>query len=94
MKNQIQLKSVISHVTAALLPVAVLKHSFFINDVSPDLQLTSNEKEVAAAIKKLLLDEVLQTNDACIRISASLTNQQLQLTVHNKGPFALPFAEL
>ena len=90
MKNQVQLKSVISHVAATLLPVAVLKHSFFINDVSPDLQLTSNEKEVAAAIKKLLLDEVLQTNDACIRISASFKNEQLQLTVHKKGPFALP----
>lgn len=89
MKNQIQLKSVISHVTAMLLPVAVLKHSFFINDVSPDLQLTSNEKEVAAAIKKLLLEEVLQTNDACIRISASVEKEQLRLTVHNKGPFAL-----
>lgn len=90
MKNQIHLKSVISHVTAMLLPVAVLKHSFFINDVSPDLQLTSNEKEIAAAIKKLLLEEVLQTNDACIRISASVEKKQLRLTVHNKGPFALP----
>lgn len=90
MKNQIQLKSITSKVILALLPVAVLKHSFFINDVSPDLQLTSDEKEVAAAIRKLLLEEVFQTNDACIRISASVEKEQLQLTVHKKGPFALP----
>ena len=90
MNNQIQLKSIISQVITALLPVAVLKHSFFINDVSPHLQLTRNEKEVAATIRKLLLEEVFLTNDACIRISASEENEQLCLTVHKKGPFALP----
>ena len=46
MKNQMFLKPVISHVTTKLLPVAVLKHSFFINDVSPDLQLTTDEKKL------------------------------------------------
>ena len=90
MKSQIYLKTIISHVTATLLPMAVLKHSFFINDVSPDLQLTTDEKDVSAAIKKLLLDELLNTDYACIRISASVEKESLQLMVHQKGPFALP----
>lgn len=90
MKNQMFLKPVISHVTTKLLPVAVLKHSFFINDVSPDLQLTTDEKKVAAAIKQLLLVELLHTDHACIRISASVEKGLLQLMVHKKGPFALP----
>ncbi len=51
MKNQIYLKSIVSHVTAALLPVAVLKHSFFINDVSPELQLFADAEKIAAAVK-------------------------------------------
>ncbi|RXK60965.1 hypothetical protein ESA94_10955 [Lacibacter luteus] len=89
MKTQIYLKPVIGHVAASLLPVAVLRHSFFINDVSPDLQLLTDEKKVAAAVKKLLLEELLQTDYACIRISALLEKDLLQLTVHKKGPFAL-----
>lgn len=92
MKSQLFLKPVISHITAMLLPEAVLKHSFFINDVSPDLQLTTNEEDVAAAIKQLLLEELSQTDHACIRISASVQKGLLQLMVHKKGPFALPLS--
>lgn len=93
MKNQIYLKSIVSHVTAALLPVAVLKHSFFINDVSPELQLFADAEKIAAAVKRIVLNEIVQTTDACIRISATVENDLLQLTIHKKGPFALPLTE-
>lgn len=90
MKNQFFLKSVISHVIAGLLPEAVSKHSFFVNDVSPDLQFTTDENQVTAVVKKLLQEELLKADHACIRISAAVAKNQLLLTVHNKGPFALP----
>ncbi|MFY7839357.1 MAG: hypothetical protein ACOVP7_03725 [Lacibacter sp.] len=90
MKTEICLKQVVAHVATALLPIAVLRNSFFVNDVAPDVQLASDETVVASAIKKLLLEEVLHTHDACIRISASTEKGTPGLMVHKKGPFALP----
>ncbi len=89
MKNQILLKSVVTRVASKLLPVAVLKHSFFVNDIAPELQIETDEQVVAAIIRKCLLQELLVTEDACIRISASTDEHQLYLVVHQKSPFVI-----
>ncbi len=90
MKNQFILKHLISKLTAALIPMAGNRHSFFINDVAPDIQLSTDQDILASVLSELFQTAVNQTENDCIRISASIEHNLVFLNVHENGPYLSP----
>ena len=87
MKNQFILKHLISKLTAALIPMAGNRQSFFINDVAPDIQLSTNQDILASVLSELFQTAVNQTENDCIRISAAIEQDLILLNVHENGHY-------
>ena len=85
MKNQFALKQLISKVTTTLMPMAGNRCSFFINDVSPDIQLLTDQDILASVVSELLQTALRQTENDCIRISAAIDHELVLLNVHENG---------
>jgi K+-sensing histidine kinase KdpD len=85
MKNQFALKLLVGHVAQSILPSAVSRNSFFVNDIAPDLQVSANPELLASLISDLLQTAVSQTESDCIRISAYKKQEQVFLQVNENG---------
>jgi K+-sensing histidine kinase KdpD len=85
MKNQFALKQLVGHVAESILPTAVSRHSFFVNDISPDLQVSADPELLASVLSNLLQTAVAQTESDCIRISAYEQQEQVFLQVNENG---------
>lgn len=85
MKNQFALKQLVGHVADSILPTAVSRHSFFVNDISPDLQVSADRDLLASVLSNLLQTAVAQTESDCIRISAYEQQEQVFLQVNENG---------
>jgi K+-sensing histidine kinase KdpD len=85
MKNQFALKQLVGHVAQSILPSAVSRNSFFVNDVAPDLQVSADRDVLASVLSNLLQTAVAQTESDCIRISAYEQQQQVFLQVNENG---------
>ena len=85
MKNQFALKQLVGHVAQSILPTAVSRHSFFVNDIAPDLQVSADEDLLATVLSNLLQTAVAQTESDCIRISAYEYKEQVFLQVNENG---------
>ncbi len=85
MKNQFALKQLVGHVAESILPTAVSRHSFFVNDISPDLQVSADPELLASLLSNLLQTAVAQTESDCIRISAYEQQEQVFLQVNENG---------
>lgn len=85
MKNQIALKKLVGNVAQTILPNAVSRYSFFVNDVADDIQVSVDKDLLASILSKLLHTAVTQTENDCIRISAYELQEQIFLNVHENG---------
>ncbi|QNA44374.1 HAMP domain-containing histidine kinase [Lacibacter sediminis] len=85
MKNQFALKQLVGHVAQSILPSAVSRNSFFVNDIAPDLQVSADRDVLASVLSNLLQTAVAQTESDCIRISAYEQQQQVFLQVNENG---------
>jgi K+-sensing histidine kinase KdpD len=85
MKNQFALKQLVGNVAQTILPNAVNRYSFFVNDIAPDLQVSVDKDLLASILGKLLQTAVTQTENDCIRISAYQYQEQVFLNVHENG---------
>ena len=85
MKNQFALKLFVGHVAQSILPTAVSRNSFFVNDIAPDLQVSADQELLASLLSNLLQTAVSQTESDCIRISAYEQQQQVFLQVRENG---------
>lgn len=85
MKNQFGLKQLVGHVAQSILPTAVSRHSFFVNDIAPDLQVSADRELLASVLSNLLQTAVAQTESDCIRISAYEYQHQVFLQVNENG---------
>ena len=85
MKNLFTLKQLVGHVAQSILPAAVNRHSFFVNDISPDLQVITDQELLASAFSNLLQTAVNQTENDCIRISAYEQQGQIVLNIHENA---------
>jgi Signal transduction histidine kinase len=85
MKNQFALKQLVGHVAQSILPSAVSRHSFFVNDIAPELQVSADRELLASVLSNLLQTAVSQTESDCIRISAYEQQEQVFLQVNENG---------
>jgi K+-sensing histidine kinase KdpD len=85
MKDQFALKQLVGHVAESILPIAVSRHSFFVNDISPDLHVSADRELLASVLSNLLQTAVAQTESDCIRISAYELQEQVFLQVNENG---------
>ena len=85
MQNQFALKLLVAHVAQSVLPVAVSRRSFFLNDIAPDLHVSADKELLASILNNLLRTAVSQTESDCIRISAFEQQQDVFLQVSENG---------
>jgi K+-sensing histidine kinase KdpD len=87
MKNPIALKTLVGNVVRTILPNAVNRYSFFVNDIAPGIhiQVSVDQNLLASVLSKLLQTAVTQTENDCIRISAFQQQEQVFLNVHENG---------
>ncbi len=85
MKNPIALKTLVGDVARTILPNAVNRYSFFVNDIAPGIQVSVDHDLLASVLSKLLQTAVAQTENDCIRISAYQQQEQVFLNVHENA---------
>ena len=85
MKHHFALKPLVGNVAQTILPNAVNRYSFFVNDIAPDMQVSVDKDLLASVVNKLLQTAVTQTENDCIRISAYEYQEQVFLNVHENG---------
>jgi len=77
----------VSRLQANLLPQAVEKKSFIINDVDKNISVTTDENILAFILSSLVSNAIFSTSNCCIRVETTYTDQGLQLKVRNNGAF-------
>lgn len=85
MKNQFALKLLVANVAQSILPAAVSRHSFFVNDIAPELKVSADKELLASLLSNILQTAVSQTESDCIRISAFEQQQDVFLQVSENG---------
>jgi K+-sensing histidine kinase KdpD len=85
MNTPITLKQLVGDVARTILPNAVNRYSFFVNDIAPGMQVCVDHDLLASVLGKLLQTAVAQTEKDCIRISAYQQQEQVFLNVHENG---------
>ncbi len=85
MKNPITLKTLVGNVARTILPNAVNRYSFFVNDIAPGIKVSVDHDLLASVLSKLLQTAVAQTENDCIRISAYQQQEQVFLNVHENA---------
>lgn len=85
MENQFALKLLVANVAQSILPTAVSRRSFFLNDIAPDLHVSTDKELLASLLNNLLRTSVSQTESDCIRISAFEQQQDVFLQVSENG---------
>jgi hypothetical protein len=66
---------------------AVNRHSFIINEVSPEFQIETNEHTLAILLNQLLTMVVGNSNHSCIRIEAKEYDDVIFVTVRDNSSF-------
>jgi signal transduction histidine kinase len=72
MNNPTELKTVISQVMNSLIPLAVRRRSFFINEIDTDIKLHADRDMIAYVLGDVLVKAIHHTDNDCIRISADV----------------------
>ena len=67
------------------LPVAVLNHSFFINDVPANLPVENNSQRIASVIGRILSIVAGHVKNTCIRLSARKHGHVTVLEIQESG---------
>jgi hypothetical protein len=67
---------------------AVQRHSFIINEVTPGLQIVTDENLLAKVLNQLLNTIVNNTKHSCIRIAAKEYDDVIFVSVKNSSGFA------
>jgi len=86
------LHQIVGHLADSYLPLAVRRHSFFVNDVPQDLSVDHNREWIASVISGLLSAVTGQANHTCIRLKAKKYDHIVVLTIqesNNTNGYAL-----
>lgn len=79
------LRKMVNLAAGKLRLTAVNRHSFIINEVSPEFQIKTNEIILTSLLTELLSAVVSNTNDGCIRIEATEYDDVIFVTVKDKS---------
>jgi light-regulated signal transduction histidine kinase (bacteriophytochrome) len=83
----IALHKLVDKVQTGLLPNAIDKNSFIINDVKEDLVVMADEDILAFVIGALISNAICSTSNSCIRVETVSRERQIQIIVRNNGKF-------
>ena len=70
--DPIDLNNLVNKLTSSILPMAVDKKSFFINDIRGKMMVCADEDILASVLSILLNTAVSETENNCIRISTKM----------------------
>lgn len=85
--HPISIYQLVNKLQANLLPQAVQKKSFIINDVDRNISITADENILAYIVSSLVSNAIFSTSDCCIRIETIYAENGIQLKVRNNGTF-------
>ena len=70
MANNIALREITNNLIKEVLPSAIGRNSFIINDISSDTRLRADKNQIAHILGNLLNNTVNSSHNGCIRVSA------------------------
>lgn len=80
-QNRLTLQAMVSRISVNSLSAAAEKHSFIINDIPSDIQVSADEHMVASVFGSLLNTIISHTENCCIRISAKLFGKEVLINL-------------
>lgn len=87
------IRPIVSELTKALLPLAVRKKSFIINNIPHGIEVAAEEQQVIQVINGILNAFVTYASDSCIRITMEKTfGNMMQLNIRDNNschPYAV-----
>lgn len=85
MANRVALKGLANQLIKDLLPAAINRNSFIINDIPVDAYLEANEELVAHILGSLLNNTISSSHNGCIRVSVSAEDGCTILSVEDNN---------
>jgi hypothetical protein len=81
MTNKISLKELANDLIKGILPTAIARNSFIINDIPDEAMVSGDENVMAHILGSLLNNTVSSSHDGCIRISAKEEDEYTTIAV-------------
>jgi hypothetical protein len=79
----IALQSLVSHLVAGIVPVAVRGRNFLVNDIPQGLMLQADITTVTAVLKNLFTSFVPYVQNSCIRINAKMYGNVILIQIRD-----------
>lgn len=79
------LNRLVNQLMTGLIPLAVDKKSFIINDVAPTMQLEADIEVMAYVVGNLITNAVNSSQNSCIRVEAVMEGSSVQIRVRNNS---------
>jgi signal transduction histidine kinase len=81
----ISLNRLVNQLMTGLIPLAVNKKSFIINDVDQSMELEADIDVLAYVVGNLITNAVNSTQNSCIRVEAIVEGASVQIRVRNNS---------
>jgi hypothetical protein len=81
------LNQLVSRLVISVLPAAVIRKSFIVNDIPEELHVPGDEEMMATALGSLLNTVVSHSENSCIRISARVYGGIILVYMNDSGSF-------
>jgi hypothetical protein len=81
------LNRIVAAILEDITPEAVLRNSFFINEIPGTIVLSANESALSEMLRNLLNTVVTNTENSCIRVTAGAYGGIAFLTIKDSGNF-------
>jgi signal transduction histidine kinase len=85
MANKAGLRQIAKQIINEILPAAISRNSFIINDIPAETSLNADEKLIAHILGNLLNNTVSSSHHGCIRISAKEEDDYIILSVKDNN---------
>jgi signal transduction histidine kinase len=83
--NRVSLHHLVDRLMDSFLPLAVAKHSFFINDIDAAFTIQADEQELAFVVGNMMMNAINHSRSACVRIDVVKKYNGIQLRIRNNG---------
>jgi len=85
MANKVALKDLANQLIKGLLPAAISRNSFIINDIPEDACIVADEELIAHILGSLLNNTISSSHDGCIRVAATEEDGYTTLSVEDNN---------
>jgi signal transduction histidine kinase len=85
MSNKIALRQLTNQLIKGILPSAISRNSFIVNDIPAETSLYADENLVAHILSNLLNNTVGSSHDGCIRVSAKQEDNHIIISVKDNN---------